>query len=62
MRFLAGFAFEKIDIDDVALRDAMLSAACFDNCVSHTRRECFGGKAAQSSHRCAALTRGKPDM
>jgi hypothetical protein len=35
--FLAGIAFEQIDIDDIALRDAMLSAACFDNCVSHTK-------------------------
>jgi hypothetical protein len=39
-------AFEKIDIDDVALRDAMLSAACFDNCVSHNEKELWG-KAAQ---------------
>jgi hypothetical protein len=36
-RFLAGIAFEQIDIDDIALCDAMLSAACFNNCVSHTK-------------------------
>src|SRR2546423_13081722 len=50
-RFLAGIALEQIDIDDIALRDAMLSAACFNNCVSHTRKpgECLWGKAAQSS-------------
>jgi hypothetical protein len=35
--FLAGIAFEQVDIDDIALCDAMLSAACFDNCVSHTK-------------------------
>src|SRR2546421_4673060 len=35
---LAGFLIEKIDIDDVAFRDAMLSAASFDNCVSHTKK------------------------
>src|SRR5438067_1181511 len=28
----AGFLIEKIDIDDVASRDAMLSTASFDNC------------------------------
>lgn len=44
--FVARFTLEQIDIDNVALGDAMLSAACFDNCVSHTER-CFGGKAAQ---------------
>ena len=41
-----GFTLEQIDIDNVALGDAMLSAACFDNCVSHTEKY-FGGKAAQ---------------
>ena len=48
--FLAGFAFEQIDIDDVTFCDAMLSAACFDNCVSHTKSwvNCLWGKAAQS--------------
>jgi hypothetical protein len=45
--FLARFAFEQIDIDYVALGDAMLSAACFDNCVSHSEGEFSGGKAAQ---------------
>ena len=35
---LAGFLIEEIDIDDVAFRDAMLSAASFDNCVSHTKK------------------------
>jgi len=34
----AGFLIEEIDIDDVAFRDAMLSAASFDNCVSHTKK------------------------
>ena len=29
--------FEEIDINDVSLRVPMLSAACFDNCVSHTK-------------------------
>jgi hypothetical protein len=36
--FFAGFLIEEIDIDDVAFRDAMLSAASFDNCVSHTKK------------------------
>src|SRR2546423_7475368 len=48
--FFAGFLIEEIDIDDVSFRDAMLSAASFDNCVSHTKsRVLSGGKAAQSS-------------
>src|SRR3954468_7691043 len=49
--FLAGFLIEEIDIDDVTFRDAMLSAASFDNCVSHTKSRVNkpGGKAAQSS-------------
>src|SRR5205085_4348841 len=34
--FFARISFEEIDIDNIALRDAMLSAACFNNCVSHT--------------------------
>ena len=38
----ARFTLEQIDIDNIALGDAMLSAACFDNCVSHGR-----GKVAQ---------------
>src|SRR3954470_8891572 len=33
----AGFLIEEIHVDDVALRDAMLSAACLNNCVSHTK-------------------------
>src|SRR6476661_1656539 len=33
----AGFFIKEIDIDDVSFRDAVLSAACFDNCVSHTK-------------------------
>jgi hypothetical protein len=37
--FLARFTLEQIDIDNVALGNAMLSAACFDNCVSHDRRK-----------------------
>src|SRR2546423_10243312 len=36
--FFAGFLIEEIDIDDVAFRDAMLSAASFDNCVSRTKK------------------------
>ena len=44
--FFARFTLEQIDIDNVALGNAMLSAACFDNCVSHTEKY-FGGKAAQ---------------
>ena len=39
---------KKIDIDRVALRDAILSSAGFDNCVSHKRRF-LGEKAAQNS-------------
>src|SRR4051812_44471208 len=35
--FFAGFFIEEIDIDNVSLRDAVLSAASFDNCVSHTK-------------------------
>src|ERR1700730_17680420 len=37
--FFSGFLVEKVHIDDVALGDPMLSAACFDNCVSHGRRK-----------------------
>ena len=48
-----GFTLEQIDIDNVALRDAMLSAACFDNCVSHGRR-----KSRAKSHAGELLTRG----
>src|ERR1043166_1469811 len=48
--FLACISLEEIDIDNIALRDAMLSAACFNNCVSHTKsRVLSGGKAAQTS-------------
>ena len=44
--FLTRFTLEQIDIDNVALGNAMLPATCFDNCVSHTEKY-FGGKAAQ---------------
>jgi len=40
--FFSRFLVEEVHINDVALRDAMLSTACFDNCVSHGR-----GKVAQ---------------
>jgi len=46
--FFARISFEEIDIDNIALRDAMLSAACFNNCVSHTKKLNAGGKAAQT--------------
>jgi hypothetical protein len=36
-RGLAGLDLEKIDVDRVAFRDAKLSAASLDNCVSHER-------------------------
>src|SRR5688572_9706239 len=35
--FLARLFIEKVDIDDISFRDTVLSAACFDNCVSHTK-------------------------
>ena len=44
---LAGIDFQKIDIDRVAFRDAKLSAASLDNCVSHKSAQ--GEKAAQNS-------------
>jgi hypothetical protein len=37
---------EKIDIDCIAFRDTILSAASFDNCVSH--KVSRGEKAAQN--------------
>src|ERR1043165_509673 len=46
--FLARISFEEIDIDNIALRDTVLSAACFNNCVSHTKSRLPGGKAAQT--------------
>src|SRR3954468_6234632 len=60
--FFAGLFIEKIDIDDVAFRDTVLPAACFDNCVSHKRksRVLLRGKSRAKSHGCAALTSGKP--
>src|SRR3978361_78386 len=33
--FFANFSIKEVDIDDVSFCDAMLSAAGFDNCVSH---------------------------
>src|SRR5947199_6980833 len=47
-----GFLVEKIHIDDVAFSDAMLSAACFDNCVSHGSK-----KSRAKSHVGWLLTR-----
>ena len=47
MPSLPGFALEQIDIDHVTFRDAILSATCFDNCVSHKRERVSRGKAAQ---------------
>ena len=46
--FFARISFEEIDIDNIALRDTVLSAACFNNCVSHTKSWMPGGKAAQT--------------
>src|SRR5437016_3766076 len=55
----AGFLIEEIDIDDVAFRDAVLSAASFDNCVSHTKKPgAIRGKSRAKFHRCTALTSG----
>jgi hypothetical protein len=51
-------AFEKIDIDDVALRDAMLSAACFNNCVSHTRNAL--GEKPRKFTQMRRFDKGKP--
>jgi hypothetical protein len=47
-RGLACFHVEKIDIDRVAFRNAILPAASFNNCVTHTEKEMLRGKAAQS--------------
>ena len=43
--FCARFTCEQIHIDRVAFCDAILSAACFDNCVSHGL-----GKSRRKSH------------
>src|ERR1041385_2761876 len=51
--FLAGFFIEEIDIDDVPFRDAVLSAASLNNCVSHTKSR---GKSRAKFHKCGALT------
>src|SRR3954469_10863994 len=51
--FLARFFIEEIDIDDVSFRDAVLSAASLNNCVSHTKSR---GKSRAKFHRCGALT------
>ena len=47
---------EKIYIDDIAGRDAMLPSACFDDCKSHGY---FLGKRGEKSHAWAVLTSGK---
>src|SRR5438270_2646165 len=60
--FFARFLIEEINIDDVAFRDAMLSAASFDNCVSHTKKPgAIRGKSRAKFHRCTALTSGNRD-
>jgi hypothetical protein len=51
--FFADFFIKKIHINDVALGNAMLSATCFDNCVSHGCR-----KSRAKSHVRQLLTRG----
>ncbi|MEY2561050.1 MAG: hypothetical protein QOG51_1465 [Verrucomicrobiota bacterium] len=55
---LTRVALEKIDVDDVALRDAMLSAACFDNCVSHTRNAL--GEKPRKFTQMRHFDKGKP--
>src|ERR1043166_3842827 len=55
--FLAGFFIEEIDIDDVSFRDAVLSAASLNNCVSHTKSR---GRSRAKSHKCGALTSRNP--
>ena len=52
---LARIALEQIHVDRVAFCDAILSAACFDNCVSHGL-----GKSRQKSHGPVSLTSGNP--
>src|SRR5436190_24053655 len=59
--FIARLALEEVDIDNVAFGDAMLSAACLDNCVSHSCGNLLG-KSRAKSHRCAGLTRGNVDL
>ena len=56
--FLACFAFEQIHIDNVALGDAMLSTACFDNCVSHNKRH-FSGEKPRKLTRVGRFDKGK---
>src|ERR1043166_6081353 len=46
---LARFDIEQIDINRVALRDAILPSASLDNCVSHKNEVFRGGKAAHTS-------------
>ena len=47
---------EKIDINRVAFRDAILPATAFDNCVSHTGTfEIVWGNEARKSHGSARL-------
>jgi hypothetical protein len=41
---LASFDIKKIDIDSVAFADAVLSATCFNNCVSHEKEGMLWGK------------------
>ena len=46
---LSWIDIQKIDIDRVAFRDAILAAAGVDNCVSHKRFQ--GGKSRAKFHR-----------
>ncbi len=53
-RRFARFDVQKIDIDRVAFRDAILPATGFNNCVSHNVRF-LGGKSRAKSHRRRSL-------
>ena len=55
-RGLARIDVDQVDIDRVAFRDAKLSAASLDNCVSHER---LGVKSRPKFHRWAGLANGK---
>src|SRR6266480_122237 len=51
---LARFGLEQIDIDRVALRDAMLPATGLDDCKSHTSNALWG-KSRATWHRSAKV-------
>src|SRR3954454_6340758 len=55
----AGFLIEEIHVDDVALRDAMLSAACLDNCVSHTKSRVSLGERPRKITRMGGFDKWK---